>query len=73
MDQNRPPLTTYEGLAKMIDHSLVRPELTDAEIVEGCEIAKAYQVASVSVRPSEPSSMRRAICCAAAPRRSIWC
>ena len=38
MDQNhietRPPLTTYESLAKMIDHSLVRPELTVEEYEE---------------------------------------
>jgi deoxyribose-phosphate aldolase len=57
MDQNRtetrPPLTTYEGLAKMIDHSLVRPELTDEQVVAGCELAKRYRVASVSVRPCD--------------------
>ncbi|HUJ21485.1 MAG TPA: deoxyribose-phosphate aldolase [Bryobacteraceae bacterium] len=49
----RPPLTTYEGLAKMIDHSLVRPELTDEQVIAGCELAKRYQVASVSVRPCD--------------------
>jgi deoxyribose-phosphate aldolase len=57
MDSNvaeaRPPLTTYEGLAKMIDHSLVRPELTGEQVVAGCELAKRYQVASVSVRPCD--------------------
>lgn len=57
MEQNstcaRPPLTTYEGLARMIDHSLVRPELTDEQVVAGCETAKRYQVASVSVRPCD--------------------
>jgi deoxyribose-phosphate aldolase len=53
MDQDRPPLATYEGLAKMIDHSLVRPELTEGDIVEGCRLAKSYHVASVSVRPSD--------------------
>jgi deoxyribose-phosphate aldolase len=57
MDQNRsetrPPLTTYQDLAKMIDHSLVRPELTDDQVVAGCELAKRYQVASVSVRPCD--------------------
>ncbi len=37
----------------MIDHSLVRPELTETEIVEGCRLAKSYGVASVSVRPSD--------------------
>ena len=49
----RPPLTTYDSLAKMIDHSLVRPELTDEQVVAGCELAKRYQVASVSVRPCD--------------------
>src|SRR5579863_6410158 len=57
MDQNsligRPPLSTYEGLAKMIDHSLVGPELTDEQVVAGCELAKRYQVASVTVRPCD--------------------
>jgi deoxyribose-phosphate aldolase len=53
MDQDRPPLARYEDLAKMIDHSLVRPELTEADIVEGCRLAKSYRVASVSVRPSD--------------------
>jgi len=51
--QSRPPLTTYDGLAKMIDHSLVRPELSDEQVEEGCRIARRYQVASVSVRPSD--------------------
>jgi len=37
----------------MIDHSLVRPELTDDQVVEGCALAKRYQVATVSVRPCD--------------------
>ena len=45
-----PPLVRYEDLAKMIDHSLVRPELTDDEVIAGCELARKYDVASVSVR-----------------------
>ena len=57
MDQNslidRPPLTTYEGLANMIDHSLVAPDLTDEQVVAGCELAKRYQVASATVRPCD--------------------
>ena len=53
LTEARPPLTTYEALAKMIDHSLVRPELTDDQVVEGCALAKRYQVASVSVRPCD--------------------
>jgi deoxyribose-phosphate aldolase len=53
MDQERPPLSTYEGLAKMIDHSLLRPELSETDIVEGCRLAKSYDVASACVRPSD--------------------
>jgi len=37
----------------MIDHSLIRPELTDEQVVAGCELAKRYQVASVTVRPCD--------------------
>ncbi|MBX5495190.1 MAG: deoxyribose-phosphate aldolase [Bryobacteraceae bacterium] len=49
----RPPLRTYEDLAKMIDHSLVRPDLSEQQVEEGCRIAREYGVASVSVRPSD--------------------
>jgi deoxyribose-phosphate aldolase len=49
----RPPLTAYAALAKMIDHSLLRPELNEADVSEGCRVARDYQVASVTVRPSD--------------------
>ena len=42
---------TYEQLAKVIDHSLLRPELTEAEVIEGCELAARYHVATVCVKP----------------------
>jgi len=42
---------TLEQLAKTIDHSLLRPELTEQDVIEGCELAKHYHVASVCVRP----------------------
>ncbi len=51
--QIRAPLSRYEDLAKMIDHSLVRPELTDEEVVAGCQLARHYGVATVSVRPCD--------------------
>jgi deoxyribose-phosphate aldolase len=44
---------TCKDIAKMIDHSLLRPELTEATIREGCEVAKKYDVASVCCRPTE--------------------
>src|ERR1051326_4364265 len=43
---------TYEQIAKTIDHSLLRPELTDAELIAGCELANEYHVASVCIKPS---------------------
>ena len=42
---------SYAQLAKMIDHSLLHPTLTDQELEEGCAIAIKYQVASVCVKP----------------------
>ncbi|MEZ5072411.1 MAG: deoxyribose-phosphate aldolase [Bacteroidales bacterium] len=38
-------------LAKMIDHSLLHPTLTDADLEEGCAIARTHHVASVCVKP----------------------
>ena len=38
-------------IAKMIDHSLLHPTMTDADLKEGCEIAKKYNVASVCIKP----------------------
>ena len=43
---------TYEQLAKTIDHSLLKPELTEADITAGCQLAARYHVASVCVKPS---------------------
>jgi deoxyribose-phosphate aldolase len=42
---------TLRELAKTIDHSLLRPELTDQEVLEGCDLARRYDVASVCVKP----------------------
>lgn len=44
---------SYQQVAKTIDHSLLRPELTLAEITAGCELAVRYDVASVCVRPAD--------------------
>ena len=42
---------TYEAIAQRIDHSLLAPTLTDAELEAGCRIAAAYRVASVCIKP----------------------
>jgi len=43
---------TWTEIAGMIDHSLLKPELTEVEIVRGCKIAKKYKVASVCCSPA---------------------
>lgn len=42
---------TLEQLAKTIDHSLLKPEMTEADVIAGCEVAAKYKVASVCVKP----------------------
>jgi deoxyribose-phosphate aldolase len=44
---------TERDIAKTIDHSLLRPELDDAFIEDGCHLAAEYDVASVCVRPAD--------------------
>jgi deoxyribose-phosphate aldolase len=44
-------MTSLKDLAKMIDHSLLHPTMTDSEILAGCEIARKYDVATVCVKP----------------------
>jgi deoxyribose-phosphate aldolase len=41
----------YEEIAKMIDHSLLNPTITDAQLEEGCRIALQYNTASVCIMP----------------------
>ncbi|AKD56110.1 deoxyribose-phosphate aldolase [Spirosoma radiotolerans] len=38
-------------LGKLIDHALLHPTLTDAELRDGCQQALLYQVASVCIKP----------------------
>lgn len=42
---------SYTQLAKMIDHSLLHPTMTDQEIEDGCRLAAKYGVASVCIKP----------------------
>lgn len=42
---------TYEDIAKMIDHSLLSPVLSDKELEQGCQLALRYNVASVCIVP----------------------
>ena len=44
-------MPSLRSIAKMIDHSLLHPTLTDQELAEGCQLALRYRVASVCVKP----------------------
>ena len=52
---------TYDQLAKTIDHSLLRPELTVDEVLAGCELADRYDVASVCVKPADVARAAEAL------------
>jgi deoxyribose-phosphate aldolase len=52
-EEARPPLTTYDELAGMIDLPLVRPDMTVERVAGGLELAKRYRIACASVRPSD--------------------
>jgi deoxyribose-phosphate aldolase len=42
---------TVTQLAKMIDHSILHPTHTDADLERNCSVARKYNVASVCVKP----------------------
>ncbi len=44
-------MTKVKELAKMIDHSILHPTMTDADLIRECQIAKQFDVASVCVKP----------------------
>jgi deoxyribose-phosphate aldolase len=45
------PTYSYVDIATMIDHSLLNPTLTWADLEAGCRLARAYDVASVCIMP----------------------
>lgn len=61
MDQNETArtLTTYEDLAGRIVQRMVRPDLSDDAILDGCREAAARGVAGVLVRPSDIDAAAR--------------
>ncbi|MFW6287336.1 MAG: deoxyribose-phosphate aldolase [bacterium] len=48
-------MVTTNDIAKMIDHSLLKPQLTREEVKEGCLLADEYETITVCVRPSDVS------------------
>lgn len=42
---------TVHDIAKMIDHSLLHPTMTDQQVREGCELSRRLDVATACVKP----------------------
>src|SRR5947209_6943566 len=42
---------TYESVARKVDHSLLAPTMTPAQLEEGCYLAADYGTASVCIKP----------------------
>jgi deoxyribose-phosphate aldolase len=42
---------SLQSIAKMIDHSLLHPTMTDQELIDGCLVAIKHKVASVCIKP----------------------
>lgn len=51
MPQQQNP--TVESIAALIDHAILKPELTDAEVASDLDVAARWGVFSVCVRPSD--------------------
>jgi len=49
-------------LAKMIDHSILHPTLTDSDLISECGVAKRYDVASVCVKPYMVKQAKDILC-----------
>lgn len=50
---------TLRDVAKMIDHSLLHPTMTDADILDGLRIAKKYNTATACIKPYSISLAKR--------------
>lgn len=46
-------MLTPKDIAKMLDHSLLQPQLTAEAVRSGCELARKYDTATVCVKPCD--------------------
>ena len=60
MTLNRATITLAQ-FAKTLDHSLLQPQLTEADVLAGCALAAQYRTASVCVKPYQVELAARAL------------
>ncbi len=51
-------MLSVRQIAKMLDHSLLKPELTVEQMIAGCRLARRYDIAAACVKPSEVARAR---------------
>jgi deoxyribose-phosphate aldolase len=44
-------LNDYRQVVEMLDHAVLKPEMTETDVIAGCVLAGQYQIAAVSVKP----------------------
>jgi len=52
VQEQRPALTSYDALAGLIEHSLVRPDLSEEDVAAGCYTAVEYGLAGSWYAPA---------------------
>lgn len=53
MYQQNETTLTCDPIVKEMDHSLLKPAMTEEEVIAGCELAKQHRAASVCVKPCD--------------------
>jgi deoxyribose-phosphate aldolase len=49
----RPPLASYEDLARMVDYAALSPNGSEEQVAKACEMARRYRVGRFTVRPAD--------------------
>ena len=58
-------------IARMLDHSVLHPTATDADVLTHCEIAKRYSVASLCVKPYHVAYAYEQLCESSVPVSAV--
>src|SRR6476646_7860415 len=49
----RPPLASYEDLARMVDYAALGPNYSEEQVSRACDVARKYRVGRLTVRPAD--------------------
>jgi len=50
---------TAAAIAETLDHSALKPQMTEADIIKACAMGKKYRTASVCVRPTDAALAKK--------------